>query len=273
MNDTAAPGDAALFAAKDRRSYIRVLTPGDSLHTHLGALRHDDAIGQRWGAQISTHSGSLFYLLQPGFEDLLAHARHETTFIQPKDLGYIAVRMSLHEGATVIEAGTGSGALTTWLALITGASGRVISYDRRPAESARKLLARAELPDRVTFKTRDIAEGFDETDADALFLDVPNPQDYLAQARAALRGGGWFGAIVPTMNQVIDLTTALYRGPWFRVEVEEIWQRSYKVVPARLRPEDRMIGHTGYLAFARAVHRPLTIDDSSETQIQEENDP
>lgn len=250
-------GDTVLFASKDRKSYVRTLAPGGQLITHLGNIAFDSLIGLSYGSAVHTHLGHLFYMLKPGFEDLMQHARHETTIIQPKDLGYIAVKLNIGSGTRVIEAGTGSGGLTTWLAMLVGDSGQVISYDRKAsnAEVARRNLVRAGVERRVTLKTRDIAEGLDETEADALFLDLPNPWDYLEVARAALTGGGHFGALLPTVNQVIDLVSAMYRGAWFRVEVEEIMLRSYKVIPARIRPDDRMIGHTGYLIFARAITR------------------
>jgi tRNA (adenine57-N1/adenine58-N1)-methyltransferase len=235
-------------------------------------IPHDQLIGQPYGSQVRTHLDALFYLLTPSFEDILAHARHSTTIIQPKDLGIIAVRLGIQSGSKVIEAGTGSGGLTTWLGLLVGDTGRIYSYDRRESniEVATRNLTRAGVLERVTFQVRDIAEGFDETNVDAVFLDVTNPWDYLSVARAALRGGGHFGALIPTMNQAIQLVSDLYAGSWFRVEVVEIWERTYKVIPARLRPEDRMIGHTGYLVFARAVHRLLEDIPTAALDVGEE---
>ncbi len=266
-------GDTVLFASKDRKSYVRTLAADGLLTTHLGNIPFNDLIGLPYGAAVHTHLGHLFYMLRPGFEDLMQHARHETTIIQPKDLGYIAVKLNISSGARVLEAGTGSGGLTTWLALLVGDTGQVISYDRRlsNAEAARRNLTRAGVTQRVTFKTRDIAEGFDETDVDALFLDVPNPWDYLEVARAALSGGGHFGALLPTMNQVIDLVSAMYHGHWFRVEVQELMLRSYKIVPARIRPDERMVGHTGYLIFARAITRD-SADKAETPQTSEANE-
>tara|TARA_B100001971_G_C17969799_1_gene421804 strand:- start:271 stop:666 length:396 start_codon:yes stop_codon:yes gene_type:complete len=119
--------------------------------------------------------------------------------------------------------------------------------------TAHRNLKLVGLAERVTLKTRDIADGFDETDAPALFLDVPNPWDYLEQAHSALRSGGFFGALLPTTNQVTLLLTGLQRESFGLTEVLEVLLRNYKTVAARFRPSDRMVGHTGYLVFARAL--------------------
>jgi tRNA (adenine57-N1/adenine58-N1)-methyltransferase len=125
------------------------------------------------------------------------------------------------------------------------------------------------LADRITFKLRDIAEGFDETDVYALFLDVPNPWDYTGQAYRALQSGGFFGSLVPTANQVSKLLVSMRREGFDFVEVCEVLLRYYKPVPDRLRPTDRMVAHTGFLIFGRPVIRstppPETLDAQDET--------
>jgi tRNA (adenine57-N1/adenine58-N1)-methyltransferase len=167
------------------------------------------------------------------------------------------MKLAVHPGQTVLEAGTGSGGMTTVLAQTVGPAGRVISYDIRPdmQRLALKNLERMGLAERVSLKLRDITEGFDETDADAFFLDVPNPWDYTGQVRRALKGGGFFGSILPTTNQVSTLLVALQRDGYEFVEVCEVLLRYYKTVPERLRPVDRMVAHTGYLIFGRPVTR------------------
>jgi tRNA (adenine57-N1/adenine58-N1)-methyltransferase len=139
----------------------------------------------------------------------------------------------------------------------------VYSYEIRPEmqELARKNLTQLGLADIVEFKLRDVAEGFDERDVDALFLDLPNPWDYLVQAHEALASGGFFGSILPTTNQVSRLLSALEEAHFGLIEVEELLLRQYKAVPARLRPMDRMVAHTGYLIFARAL---IPLEESSQ---------
>jgi tRNA (adenine57-N1/adenine58-N1)-methyltransferase len=193
--------------------------------------------------------------LTPSWDDLLRSIRRSSQIVYPKDIGYILMKMSIRPGSVVIDAGTGSGALAAAFASSVMPTGRVISYEVREdmRNLARRNLIHLGVDAYATVKLRDIAEGFDETEVDALFLDVPAPWHYLEQAHAALRGGGFFGAILPTANQVVAMLHGLERSPFAFVEVEEIMLRGYKTVPARFRPEDRMVAHTGFLIFARAL--------------------
>jgi tRNA (adenine57-N1/adenine58-N1)-methyltransferase len=248
-------GQQVLLLGKDRKSFILRLQQGGSLHTHRGILYHDDLIGRPLGSMVRSHLGYGYYLLTPSWDDLLRAIRRNTQIVYPKDIGYILVKMSIRPGSVVVDAGTGSGALAAAFASAVMPTGRVISYEIREDMQAlaRRNLAQLGVDEFVTLKLRDITQGFDETEVDALFLDVPAPWHYLEQAHAALRGSGFLGVILPTANQVIELLQALARFPFAFVEVEEILLRTYKTVPARFRPNDRMVAHTGFLIFARAV--------------------
>jgi tRNA (adenine57-N1/adenine58-N1)-methyltransferase len=182
----------------------------------------------------------------------------------PKDISYALLKLNVRPGSRVVEAGTGSGGLTLALARALGAEGRLYSYEVRPdvLRLAQKNLEMLGLADRVELKLRDINEGFDEREVDALFLDVRRPWAYLTPVVEALKDGGFFGAILPTTNQVAELVRALEMQQAFgHVEIEEILVRPYKPVPDRLRPADRMIAHTGYLIFARKVSREVSQAD------------
>ena len=253
------PGDVVIFVGKDRRTFIRAVAPGQHLQTHFGMIYFDDIVGVPFGEQVQTHLGHKMYVIPPSIDDIVKHLRRETQIIFPKDLGYIVMKMSIMPGVKVIEAGTGSGALTMLLAMLVGEDGHVFSYERKAKmqEIARRNVRRIGLEHRVSFIERDISEGFDQTDVHAVFLDVPEPWAYLEQARAALRGGGFFGAIVPTANQVIKMLENLYHGKWYLLQAEELILRSWKTIPQRVRPDDQMVGHTGFLIFARAVDREI----------------
>ena len=180
------PGDLALLVGLRHKHFIFPLVPGGSFHTHRGILYHDELIGKPWGSQVFSHQGSPFFMLQPSLADLLVDLKRSTQIMYPKDIGFILTSMSVGPGQTVLEAGTGSGSMTVALAYAVGPQGKVVTYERRPEfqQLAHKNLERLGLDERVDFKTGDIADGFTETNADALFLDLPNPWDYIRQVRS-----------------------------------------------------------------------------------------
>ncbi len=251
----ARPGDLAQLVGLSHKHFILTLQSGSDFQSHRGVLKHDDLIGKPWGSQVFSHLGAPFFLLQPSVGDLLINLPRSTQILYPKDIGFILVTMGITPGQHVVEAGTGSGSMTIALATILGPEGRVTSYEQRQdmQNLARKNLERVGLASRVDFKLRDIQEGFDETDADAFFLDVPNPYDYIAQVRAALKPGGFFCTLIPTFNQVEKTLYALRKNKFAFVEVCEILLRYFKAEPSRLRPTDRMVAHTGFLIFGRRI--------------------
>ena len=251
----ACDGDLAQLVGLTHKHFIFSLKAGGDLQTHRGVLKHDDLIGKPWGSQVFSHMGAPFFLLQPSLADILNDLPRTTQILYPKDIGYILITMGVAPGQRVMEAGTGSGSMTIALATAVGAEGRVISYEQKPDTQnlARKNLERVGLASRVDFKLRDILEGFDETEADAFFLDVQNPFDYISQVRNALKPGGYFCTLIPTFNQVEKILHALKKNNFAFVEVCELLLRFYKADPMRLRPTDRMVAHTGFLVFARRI--------------------
>ncbi len=254
-SSAARDGDIAQLVGLRHKHFIITLKAGAKFETHRGVLLHDDLIGRAWGTQVFSHMGSPFFLLQPSLADLLTDLPRTTQILYPKDIGFILVTMGIGPGKKVIEAGSGSGSMTIATAYAVGAEGHIYSYEIRPDmhNLAKKNVERVGLAARVDFKLRDIQEGFDETDGDAFFLDVPNPWDYISQVRAALKPGAFLCSLVPTFNQVEDLLLSLRRGKFAFLEVCEILLRYYKPEPARLRPTDRMVAHTGFLIFARKI--------------------
>jgi len=258
--NTAQPNEIVLLLSPDDKRYAVRLVPGQRLDTHHGFILHDAIIGQRFGTTINTQLGHAYLLLQPSTYDLVMHVKRISQIVYPKEIGYILLRMNIVPGARVVECGTGSGALTLALARFVRPTGRVYSYEERDdmLTLARKNLERAGVLDVVELKARDIRVGVDERDVDAFFLDVREPWLFLAQVHTALKGGGFFGSLVPTTNQVSEILQEMERlGGWADVEVVEILTRYYKPVAERLRPQDRMVAHTGYLIFARAVQRGM----------------
>ena len=262
-------GDLAQLVGLRHKHFILTLQAGAKFETHRGILQHDDLIGKPWGTQVFSHIGSPFFLLQPSLADLINELPRTTQILYPKDIGFILITMGVGPGQTVMEAGTGSGSMTTALASAVGPQGRVISYEVKPdvQNLARKNLTRFGLDSRVDLKLRDIQEGFDETNVDAFFLDVANPYDYITQVRAALKPGGYLSCLIPTFNQVEKTLVALRQSQFAFVEVCELLLRYYKPEPARIRPTDRMVAHTGFLLFARRIEPG---DDPRGRELSEE---
>jgi tRNA (adenine57-N1/adenine58-N1)-methyltransferase catalytic subunit len=252
---TAKDGDLAQLVGLRHKHFIIRLKVGGIFQTHRGVLKHDDMIGMPWGTQVFSHNGAPFFLLQPGIADLLRELKRNTQILYPKDIGYILMTMGIGPGMHVLEAGTGSGALTSAFAYMVGPQGRVTTYEAREEMQmmGMKNVTSLGLEDRVTFKLGNVADGFEERNVDALFLDLPNPYDFIPQARQALKPGGFFGSILPTGNQVSQLLVALRRERFAFIDVCELLLRFYKPEPNRFRPTDRMVAHTGFLIFARPV--------------------
>ena len=247
--------DRVLLISPDGKRYLLRLRSGDRFHTHKGIILHDELIDASLGRQVLTHQGHSFVALQPSIHDLLMRLKRVSQIIYPKEIGQILLKLDVGPGKRIIEAGTGSGALTLALAHSVRPEGRVYSYEAREdmLKVARRNLDDAGLLESVELVHRDIVEGFSEREVDSLFLDVRAPWEFLGQACEALVDGGFFGAIVPTTNQISSLLAGFASHPFTLIEVMEILVRQFKPVANRLRPQDRMVAHTGYLIFARKV--------------------
>ena len=248
-------GDLAEIVGRSHYHHIVKIESGKEIQSHKGILKMDDLIGLRWGSTVKSHNGNTFFILQPALNDILKDTPRNTQILYPKDIGFVLLSLGAGPGKTVVEAGTGSGALTTAFAYMVGTEGHVFTYEARKEmqDVAIKNLRKNYLDDRVTFKLRNIEEKKKKKNADCLFLDVPNSYDYIAQAKAALKPGGFFGSILPTVNQVEKLLRALKENGFSFTEVCEIFIRYYRTDPDRFRPADRMVGHTGYLIFSRSL--------------------
>ena len=257
-------GDLVQLVGLRHKHFIIRLKTGGVFQTHRGVLKHDEMIGKPFGTQIFSHNGAPFFLIQPSLGDVLRELKRNTQILYPKDIGYIMVTMGIGPGMHVLEAGTGSGALTCAFAYWVGREGRVTTYEIRQEmqDLARANVTGLELEDRVTFKTGSVADGFEEREVDAVFLDLPNPYDYIEQVRQALKPGGFFGCILPTINQVSSTLVALRRSQFAFIDVCETLLRFYKPEPNRMRPTDRMVAHTGFLVFGR----PVLVDETHDNR-------
>lgn len=252
------PGKLILLISHKGKRYLRKLETGGEVHTHDGKLLMDEVAEAGFGQYVKTHLGRPYLILKPTLHDLIKGVKRQTQIMYPKEIGYLMMKLGIGPGSTVIESGTGSGGLTTALAWFVGDTGKVITYERRADfyKLAGKNLERVGLSNRVEQVNRNIEDGFIHSGADALFLDVRTPWEYLEAIPEAVIPGAMCGFLLPTVNQVSDLLRGLEDGPFAETEVLEILVRHWKPVADRLRPDDRMVAHTGFLIFSRYMEPP-----------------
>ncbi len=267
-----------LLSPRGKRKIFR-LEEGKRHESQDGYLLSDDLLNADFGDEVYTNLNYPFRLLKPQLYDLIMGIKRQTQIMYPKDMAYILMKLTAGEGRTILEAGSGSGGFTIALSQASGKTGRVHSFEAR--EEFHKLAKRnvtwAGLGENVTFHHRDIGEGFGIDDpnilngqkADALFLDVRTPQDYLDHALKALKPGSPIAFLLPTTDQVATLLFALEKKEFEETEVCEVLVRPWKPVPDRLRPADRMAAHTGFLVFTRHQKRTPVWDNSMKLGTRE----
>lgn len=248
-------GDWVLLQSSDRKTYLLKIK-SQTFHTHKDYLFLGDLVGKNYGDLVYGHKGEKFYILRPCLFDFLMKLERVTQIIYPKDIGYILLKLDIGPEKVVLECGCGSGALTMAMAYMVGEKGRVFSYEKelKFLEIAQKNLQKVGLTERVVFKNVEVKESFEEKELDAVFLDLKEPWLLIKASWEALKPGSPLGIIVPTTNQVSYCLKTLEQYPFIDIEVVEIFLRKYKTNPERIRPEDRMVAHTGFLIFAKKVY-------------------
>lgn len=251
-------GDLVLVAIDSKRRFLVRVESGKVLGTDRGFILHDAIIGVPYGSVVKTSMGVSAYVLKPLRQDFYSRGLARTTqVIYPKDAAFMVYISGIGPGSKVGEAGVGSGALTLTIASIIGREGRLYGFDvsDRALECARVNIFRAGFSDRVTLKKLDVRETLDvEEHLDAFFLDIPDPWNAVMSINRILKPSGALVIYVPTINQVEKTVLTLRELKGFiDVHVYELLLREYQVEKDAVRPETRMIGHTGYVIFARKV--------------------
>ncbi len=246
--------DRVMLEFEDGSNFI-VQVQQTTLSTHKGVVDLGSLAGKPYGGMCELKNGNRFRIMKPRFVDEVYKMNRRTQIVYPKDIGYILLMLDVKEGDLVIDAGVGSGAMCAALARCVGPSGKVFAYEKREdfKNLAQSNLSKWGLIDRVVIKLKDIKEGFDEV-VDAIFLDVPDPWNYINNCYNALVGSGNLAVVCPTTNQVQMVLEELQKNGFVDVEVWESLFRQYKPVHERLRPFDRMVAHTAFMIFARKVN-------------------
>jgi len=246
-------GDHTLLYLNRKRTYLVKVEKGKSFHTHKGFIQLDNLIGREYGTRTNSNTGTEFIALKPLLSDYIFKSQRKTQITYPKDVALIVMFSGIGPGSHVVEAGTGTGALTSALAHYVKPNGHVYSYEIRPEfiETAQKNLQRANLLDYVELKNQDVTMGIDETDTDAVILDLATPWLVIPNAYRALKGSGTLVSFSPTIDQVVKTAEALEENGFVDVETIECIMRGMQVERGKTRPETLMTGHTGYVTSAR----------------------
>ncbi len=254
MTATFKEGDLVLLYQDPRRHWITRIREG-RFHTHRGYLDLKDLIGLEPGRLVKTSLGQPIAAFEPRISDLVDSFDRPTQILYPKDVGYALYRLGLKSGDTVVEVGTGSGALTAAIARSVAPNGRVYTYENRREflKSAQKNLEKTDVSQLVTFRNVDPSEGFLEREVDAAVIDLGDPWKMVQPAWEALAGGGVLAGFTPTMNQLEKLAEALRMNGFLALEAVELLVREFKTETGKVRPESRMVGHTAYVTIARKV--------------------
>ena len=254
-NETLVAGDRVVMIDSRQRRYLVALEAGKEFHTHAGAVAHDDVIGSPEGSEFRTASNAKFVVLRPTLADHVLKMPRGAQVIYPKDLGPILMLADIHQGARVFESGVGSGALSTTLlragAHITGYELRD-DFAERAAENVQMFLG----PDALAsydVHVRNAYDGIDHSGFDRAVLDIPEPWQVVPHLRGSLRRGGILVAYNPSITQVQQLRRVLDDGPWAMVETIEVLQRGWHIEGHAVRPDHRMVAHTGFLTHARLL--------------------
>lgn len=254
------PGDRVLLVDSRGRRYLVTLSPGERFHFHLGSLEHDALLAAGEGSAVTASRGARLLAFRPTLADYVLKMARGAQIVYPKDIALILVYADIFPGAAVVEAGTGSGALTLALARAVGETGRVISYETRIDHHERALKnleawyeASGAKRARVDLRVGDVYAGVPERDIDRFVLDLPEPWRALAPAGESLAAGGILCCYLPTIPQVSQAVEALRRGGFGLVATFEALLRTWNVEAQSVRPDHRMVAHTGFIVTARKL--------------------
>ncbi|MQY61849.1 methyltransferase domain-containing protein [archaeon] len=253
MTELIAEGDDIFLYLDRRRTYLVKVEADKSFHTHKGYIQLGDLIGKEYGTRIASSMDIEFVALKPNIRDYIFKTNRRTQISYPKDISLIIMFSGIGPGSRVVEAGTGTGALTSAIAHYIKPAGRVYTYEVRQefAKNAKKNLERAKLLEYVELKEGDVTEGIEEKDLDAVILDMATPWLVVPHAYTALKGSGVLVSFSPTIDQVVKAVEALTDYGFVGIETVETLMRFMQVVRGKTRPQTVMTGHTGYLTFAR----------------------
>jgi tRNA (adenine57-N1/adenine58-N1)-methyltransferase len=247
-------GERVLLLDVKRRRYLVLLTEGGEFHSHAGYVPHADLVGQPEGTVVQSTRGAEYTVVRPTLEDFVVQMPRGAQVIYPKDLAPICMLADIGPGVRVFESGVGSGALSMAMlrygADITGYELRE-DFARRAIANVREFLGEEALG-KYRVELRDSYEGIADADGtfDRVVLDLPEPWQVIPHAESALHPGGLLVAYTPSITQAAQARAEL-KGRWIDARTLEVLHRTWHIDGQSVRPDHRMVAHTGFLTVAR----------------------
>lgn len=249
-------GDKVMLVDRKERRYLVDLKADGEFHSHAGFVSHDDIVGCPDGAEVVSTKGARYVVLRPTLEDFVVEMPRGAQVIYPKDLATILMIGDIRPGVRVLESGVGSGALSMAMlragAVITGYELRD-DFANRARANVRAFLGEKAL-DNYDVRVRNCYDGIDGTDFDRVVLDLPEPWNVVEHASSALRLGGVLVAYTPAITQAMQVRAALDER-WTGQRTLEVLHRTWHIDGQAVRPDHRMVAHTGFLTTARLIGR------------------
>jgi tRNA (adenine57-N1/adenine58-N1)-methyltransferase len=253
--DVLRAGDMVLLVDGKRRRYLVTLAAGGEFHSHAGIVNHDALIGTGPGREVRSTRGARYVVIRPTLSDYILTMPRGAQVIYPKDIGPILMLADIRPGVRVLESGVGSGALSMAM-LRAGAD--IVGYELREEFAARaqrnvNAFLGADVAPRYRVEVRDCYEGIDERGLDRVVLDLPEPWRVVPPATTALKPGGLLLSYTPQITQASRLREELDRSTFTMAETVEVLLRGWHIDGAAVRPDHRMVAHTGFLTCARLL--------------------
>ena len=238
----------------DERGKKYVLKPGEEFQSDLGIVKADVLDNAEVGYEVKSHLDHTFKIMKPNINDFIDIMDRRCSILIQKDIGQVLAHTGLGYGARVVDAGTGAGAIALNFGNVVGPEGEVFTYEIREdfAEVAGKNIEKFGITN-IHVKNKDIKEGIDEDNIDLVFLDLPKPFEIFEDVMESLNVGGWLCVYAPYIDQAETSYRVAKKMGFYNLEIFETLERGLEVRPQGVRPKTRMVGHSGYLLFARKL--------------------
>ena len=238
----------------DERGKKYILKPGAEFQSDLGIVKADVLDNAQIGDEVKSHLDHSFKIVKPNVNDFIDLMERRCSILIKKDIGQVLAHTGLGAGSRVVDAGTGAGAIALHFGNVVGLQGKVFTYEIREdfAEVARRNIDNFGITN-IEVKNKNIKEGIDEDNIDLIFLDLPKPFEIFEEVMESLNVGGWLAVYAPYIDQAETSYRVAKKLGFYDIEIIETLERELEVRTQGVRPKTRMVGHSGYLLFARKL--------------------